>query len=84
MVQKNIRTPNAVHIQMFVPPELMNIKVGNNSEKRGINVPFLLQQIGCTGRKWMGKQQGIRFQDGNQPLHPLSETPGKKTLKRCS
>ena len=75
---------DAVHIQMFVHPELMNIKVGNNSEKRGINVPFLLQQIGCTGRKRMGKQQGIRFQDGNQPLHPLSETPGKKTLKRCS
>lgn len=48
---------DAVHIQMFVHPELMNIKVGNDSEKRGINVPFLLQQIGfeCyakTGQGW--------------------------------
>lgn len=43
-------------------PELMNIKVGNDSEKRGINVPLLLQQIGRTGRKWMRKQQGW-FQD---------------------
>ena len=79
-----VRRSHTETVKIMVHPELVDIKICNNPQKRHADFSLRLQQIRGACRKRMGENDRIGLQRIHQTLHAALESQGKHELGHLS